>query len=433
MESIWNHGISLPSFPPLEGDLETDILIVGGGLAGLLCAYRLKQDGAECVLIEAGRICGGATGNTTAKITSQHGLIYSRLLKKFGEDAARKYWQIQQRAIGEYRHLAKEIDCDFRDTWHAVYGAEQETALAEEAKALKALGIPFAYAGCEPLPVPVKGAIRFQDQARFHPLKFVGGIAAGLRIYEHTPAREFAANTVVTDRGRIRAKKIIIATHFPILNKHGGYFLKLYQQRSYVLAVENAPEVDGMYLAAEEDGFSFRSQGSALLIGGGGHRTGKKSRGWEPLETFVHRHFPQARILHRWANQDCMTLDGLPYIGAYSRATPELFVATGFNKWGMTNSMAAAMLLTDLVQGRENPCGELFSPQRSVFHPQLAVNALESTRNLLTPTRPRCPHLGCALKWNAQERSWDCPCHGSRFSGEGKLLDGPATGDLPDN
>lgn len=433
MESIWNHGISLPSFPPLEGDLETDILIVGGGLAGLLCAYRLKQAGAECVLIEAGRICGGATGNTTAKITSQHGLIYSRLLKKFGEDAARKYWQIQQRAIGEYRRLAKEIDCDFRDTWHAVYGAEQETALAEEAKALKALGIPFAYAGCEPLPVPVKGAIRFQDQARFHPLKFAAGIAAGLRIYEHAPAREFAANTVVTDRGRIRAKKIIIATHFPILNKHGGYFLKLYQQRSYVLAVENAPEVDGMYLAAEEDGFSFRSQGSALLIGGGGHRTGKKSRGWEPLETFVHRHFPQARILHRWANQDCMTLDGLPYIGAYSRATPELFVATGFNKWGMTNSMAAAMLLTDLVQGRENPYGELFSPQRSVFHPQLAVNALESTRNLLTPTRPRCPHLGCALKWNAQEQSWDCPCHGSRFSGEGKLLDGPATDDLPDN
>lgn len=433
MKSIWENGISLPTFPALKGNLKTDILIIGGGLAGLLCAYRLEKAGVSCVLIEADRICGGATGNTTAKITSQHGLIYSRLLKKFGTEAARKYWEIQEQAIGEFRHLAAGIDCDFLDAHHAVYAVEKEGALEEEATALKTLGIPFDYVDCTALPVPVRSAVQFRNQARFQPLKFAGAIAAGLHVYEDTPAREFAGNTVITDRGQITASKIIIATHFPILNKHGGYFLKLYQQRSYVVAVENAVDLDGMYLAAEEDGFSFRSQGSALLIGGGGHRTGKKSRGWEPLETFVHTHFPRAKILHQWANQDCMTLDGLPYIGPYSRSTPDLYVATGFNKWGMTGSMAASMILTDLILGRETSYAQLFSPQRSVFHPQLAVNGLESARNLLTPTRPRCPHLGCALKWNSQERSWDCPCHGSRFSETGKLLNDPATDDLSDN
>lgn len=430
MESIWKNNAQIPSFPSLDTDLKTDVLIIGGGLTGLLCAYKLKQQGIRYALLEADRVCRGVTANTTAKITSQHGLIYGSLLRKFGREAARTYWEIQELALQEFRRLSEGIPCDFQNTSHTVYASEDLTALTEEAEALRTLEIPFEYTNSLPLPVPVKGAVRFADQAQFHPLKFAAGISEGLDIYEQTPVREFTEGGAVTDRGRIRAERIIVATHFPILNKHGGYFLKMYQERSYVLSVEHAADVHGMYLAAEKNGFSFRNHGSQLLIGSGGHRTGKRSNGWQDLEGFAQEQYPQGSVVARWANQDCMTLDGMPYIGRYSKGTPNLYVATGFNKWGMTNSMAAAMVLTDLIQGKTTPYASLFSPVRSMLHSQLAVNLLESGLHLLKPTKPRCPHLGCALHWNPQERSWDCPCHGSRFSKEGKLLDNPATGDL---
>lgn len=431
MDALWKTFDKMPRFSPLDTDRETEVLIVGGGLAGLLCAYRLKQAGIRCCVVEAERICGGATGNTTAKITSQHGLIYGKLLKRFGWEAARQYWELQEAAVRELRQLAEGFDCEFRSCVHGIYSAGEKTALEQEREALCTLKIPFLYRDTLPLPVDVNGVLEIPDQGRFHPLKFAAGIAENLEIYEKTPVREFTKHGVITDRGRIRAEAVIVATHFPILNKHGGYFLKLYQQRSYVLAVENAVDVQGMYLAAEEDGFSFRNQGSALIIGHGGHRTGKHSTGWQELEKLVQTRFPAGKIIARWANQDCMTLDGLPYIGKYSGGTPNLYVATGFNKWGMTNSMAAAMVLTDMIQGRESPYEKLLSPGRSMLRPQLAVNLLESSANLLTLKRPRCPHLGCALQWNSREHSWDCPCHGSRFSEAGKLLDGPANGDLP--
>ena len=261
-------------------------------------------------------------------------------------------------------------------------------------------------------------------------MKFVSEIGKGLNIYENTAAKGFDGNTVLTDKGKITASKIIVATHFPILNKHGSYFLKLYQQRSYVLALDNAPKLEGMYLDSAENGLSFRNYGDLLLVGGGGHRTGKKGGSWAELESFTARSIPGSKEICRWATQDCMTLDGVPYIGQYSKRTPNLYVATGFNKWGMASSMAASLILSDLVQGRENPYADIFSPSRTMLRPQLFINGLEAAVNLLTPTKPRCPHMGCALKWNPQEHSWDCPCHGSRFANDGSVLDNPATGDL---
>lgn len=428
--SLWTKNTKLPQFPALEQDLNTDVLIIGGGLAGILCAKKLDQAGIRYALIEADRICHGVTGNTTAKITSQHGLIYSKLFQEFDAKTARSYWEANQAALQEYCAMTENVECDFERKDNYIYSTDAAKELGKEFTALQQLQIPAELIKDFSLPFSTKGAICFRDQAQFHPLKFVSGISKELNIYEHTRAREFIGTTVVTDRGRITASKIIVATHFPLLNKHGSYFLKMYQHRSYVLALENAQQLDGMYLDAAEGGISFRNAGNLLLLGGGGHRTGKKSSGWKELEDFARKYYPRAREKFRWATQDCMTLDGIPYVGQYSPRTPDLYVATGFNKWGMTSSMAAAMLLTELVQGKESPYEKLFSPSRKMLRPQLFVNAAETAFNLLTPTVPRCPHLGCALKWNPQEHSWDCPCHGSRFTEEGRLLDNPACGDL---
>lgn len=263
-----------------------------------------------------------------------------------------------------------------------------------------------------------------------NPMKLAAQLAKGLRIYENTKALSFAGNQVQTASGTITAQKIIVATHFPMLNKHGAYFLKLYQQRSYVIALENAKQPEGMYLDCADNGLSLRSAGRYLLLGCGGHRTGKQGLNWSLPEAVAPQYYPDAKILARWATQDCMTLDGMPYIGRYSSATPDLYVATGFQKWGMSTSMAAASILADLIQNRENPYSSLFSPQRSMMHKQLLVNGLEATANLLLPTKPRCPHLGCALHWNEAECSWDCSCHGSSFDEKGKVLNNPATDDM---
>ena len=429
MDSIWTRTADMPSFAPLEGDLKTDALVVGGGMAGLLCAYWLNRAGVDCALVEAGRLCGGVTGNTTAKLTFQHGLLYARLLREFGPERARLYLEANRGALRRFRELCQEIDCDFEEQDAYAYALSDRRKLDRELEALERLGFQAEFVRTPALPMPTAGAVKFPKQARFHPLKFAAAIAGGLRIYENTKVLELAPGRAVTNRGTVRAEHIILATHFPLLNKHGAYFLKLYQHRSYVLALKHAPAAGGMYVDEGERGLSFRDEKGLLLLGGGGHRTGKKGGGWRELEDFAKRYYPQAETAARWATQDCMTLDGVPYAGLYSRGTRGLYVAAGFNKWGMTSSMAAALLLADLVRGRENPYAELFSPSRSVLRPQLAANAWESALGLLTPTAPRCPHMGCALKYNPQEHSWDCPCHGSRFGENGELLDNPATDD----
>lgn len=382
------------------------------------------------MIAEANRICGGVTGNTTAKITSQHGLIYSKLLREFGAKKARMYYEANEAALMQYRNMAQTMPCDFQEQDAYVYAAEQTMELDREWHALHEIGVRADYVKELPLRYPAAGAIRFEHQAQFHPLKFAAGLVSGLRIYEHTPIRSYDGESFLSDHGKIRAKKTIVATHFPFLNKHGAYFLKMYQYRSYVIALEHAGDVHGMYVDGKQGGLSFRNAEGLLLIGGGGHRTGKQGGNWEEISAYVQQYYPDAKEQYRWATQDCMTLDGVPYIGPYSRTTPDLYVATGFNKWGMTSSMTAALLLRDLILEKGNPYAELFSPMRTILRPQLAVNAAEAVVNLLTPTKPRCPHMGCALKWNRDEKTWDCPCHGSRFSQTGSVLNSPATDDL---
>ncbi len=431
MESLWSKTASLPEFPVLPGDRKTDVLIIGGGIAGLLLAYELQKAGVEYMLVEASEICSGITKNTTAKITSQHGLCYTKLAKRLG-DGAGLYLRANQEALEEFRNIARRVPCDFQEKDAFVYTLSSPEKIRQEAENLRKLGFPAKIVHELPLPLPIQSALCFPKQAQFHPLKFAAGIAPGLHIYTHTKVLEFLndGHLIQTNRGRISAKKVVVATHFPMNNKHGGYFLKLYQDRSYVLALENAPDMDGMYIDESPQGYSFRNIGNLLLLGGGGHRTGKSGGGWRDLEAFARKEFPGAAVQARWAAQDCMSLDGAPYIGPYSRHTPDFFVATGFNKWGMTSSMAAALLLTDLVQGKENPYAPVFSPSRSILHPQLFVNTWEALSSLLRLKRPRCPHMGCALQWNSAEQTWDCPCHGSRFDAQGRLIDNPATDGL---
>lgn len=430
MNSIWKATTTAPHFPTQEGDVKTDVLIVGGGMAGILCAHMLEEAGASYVLVEADTVGGGVTGNTTAKITLQHGLLYDRLIRTVGTEKAHLYLDANRQALERYNALCNAVPCDFEKKDSFVYSVNDRKALEDELAALERLGCPVTFAERLPLPFSVAGAVRIPEQAQFHPLKFLYGIAKNLNILEHTKVLELSPDGARTNRGEIAAKSIIIATHFPILNKHGGYFLKLYQHRSYVLALEGAPDVDGMYVDEAQKGLSFRNHGNVLLLGGGSHRTGKKGGNWNELAGFARRHYPMAREVCRYAAQDCMSLDGIPYIGQYSKGTPDLYVATGFNKWGMTSSMVAAMMLTARILGKKTPYDALFSPDRSILHPQLLRNAGESLLGLLTPTAPRCPHLGCALHWNPHEHSWDCSCHGSRFAEDGQRIDNPATDDI---
>lgn len=430
MNSIWSETAKSPEFNALDGDIKTDVLIVGGGIAGILCAYELQKAGVDYALIESERICGGITKNTTAKITSQHGLIYQDLIKKFGTEKARAYYDANQSAVETYRNLCADIDCDFGEKPSYVYSIDDERKIENELNALEKMGRPAQFASSVSLPFSVAGAVKFERQAQFNPLKFLYAVSKDLNIYENTKLLEFLPDKITTNRGNVTAKKIIVATHFPILNKHGMYFIKMYQHRSYVVALKNASDVGGMYVDENEKGLSFRNYGDLLLLGGGSHRTGEKGGNWKELSAFAKENYPEAEPVCQWAAQDCITLDGMPYIGQYSKNTPDLYVTTGFNKWGMTSSLVGAKILADAVCGKKNSYAELFSPSRSILHPRLASNLCKTVLNLLTPTVPRCPHLGCALKYNPQERSWDCPCHGSRFTEDKKLIDNPATGDM---
>ncbi len=431
MESLWSDNIKHKHTAPLTGSVSTDVLIVGGGMTGILCAYMLKKAGVDCIVVEATHIGTGITQNTTAKITLQHGLLYHKLLRRYGQEKAALYLQAQAQACAAWASLCATVDCDYEKQDAYVYSRKNRRALEKEISALDRLGYPATFCESVALPFPVAGAVRVHDQAQFHPLKLLFHIADDLPIYENTKVVALQPHKAITAHGDIRFKVMIVATHFPIWNTHGSYYIKQYQHRSYVAALENAPLPNGMYVDEDKKGLSFRRYNDTLLLGGGAHRTGKQGGCWQELEQFARKHYPVATITHTWATQDCMTLDGVPYIGRYSRLLPHVYVATGFNKWGMTSSMVAAKLLTDLVQEKDNPYTDVFDPSRTIFHPQLAVNLLETMAGWFTPTVPRCPHLGCALRYNTAEHSWDCPCHGSRFTENGELINNPATDDLP--
>lgn len=430
MTSIWTATSNFKEYPTLKENIKTDVLVIGGGIAGLLCANELKNRGVDCVVLDADRICSGVTANTTAKITAQHGFIYQDIIKKMGIEAAQKYLFANLSAVDKLRSLCQGIDCDFENKDNIVYSTDDRKRVDKEMTSLIRLNYDPVFQDEIPVPVKIVGAVRFKNQAQFNPLKLLSAISENLTIYENSRVLEIRGNTAITQYGSVTAENTVIATHFPFMNKYGFYFMKMYQERSYVIALENGPQIDGMYVDCESGGLSFRNYENCLFVGGGDHKTGKQGGCYNEIRTFARLNFPKCKERFAWATQDCMTLDGLAYIGRYSDKLPNIFVTTGFGKWGMTQSVISAEIISDMILGKDNDYAEVFNPSRSMLTPQLFVNSFETVSNLLIFTKRRCPHLGCALTWNSAEHTWDCSCHGSRFTKDGKLLNNPANSDM---
>jgi len=447
MESLWEGTARIRRRRPAEGLYERDVVVIGAGMTGILTAWQLQKAGKRVAVLEADRIAGGQTGRTTAKITSQHGLIYSRLAREIGKRKAGLYAEANQRAISEYERIVTEngINCDFERLPAYLYSTSDRSGLREEAATALALGIAAHEAEIRELPFATVGAVCFENQAQFHPLKFIRALSAKLEIYENSPVKSVRGQLVCTDRARFLAKSIVFATHYPLKDIPGFYFLRQHQERSYVVALQGCEPLKGMYYSVDESGLSLRSAGDMLLLGGNSHRTGESRNGgaFGSLKAAAYKFYPKAQIAYMWAAQDCMPHDGIPLIGRYSMWHPNWYVATGYGKWGMTSSMVSAMLLADMIRGIPNPWESVFAPRRirpeaagENFRKDVKVSVNGLWRGLTHAKEKRkggegefcarCTHMGCKLIWNSHEKSWDCPCHGSRFDGEGRLLDGPA-------
>ena len=477
MKSIWDESCEFDKREELKGDIKTDILIIGAGITGILIGYFLKQNGREVVLIDKSEIARGNTRNTTAKITSQHDLIYNKLIQEFGEEKAKQYARANELAIRKYREIIKErkIECDFEELPAYIYSLNDTDLLKKEVDAARHLGIDAEYVEKVDLPLEVKGAVKFNNQGQFNPLKFLKDISKELTIYENTKAIKIEENLVSTDKGNIVANHIVIATHYPIIKAPGYYFMKMHQERSDVIALENADNnIKGMYIDYEKQGYSFRNYKGLLLLGGISQRTGENESGgsYDKLRNIAKDLYPNSREKCHWSAQDCMTIDGIPYIGKYADSTPNIYVATGFNKWGMTSSMVSAMIISDLILEKDNDFSEIFSPKRfdlSLSINNIANDLVKTAKNFIAQkisipsseiqhiknghagivdyngqkvgvykdengkefiVSTKCSHLGCELHWNADELTWDCPCHGSRFDYTGKLIESPANKDI---
>lgn len=485
--SLWVATTDDGDFPTLPGDDRADVVVVGAGITGLTTGRLLAEQGASVIVIDAGPVCAGASGYTTAKITSLHGLTYTDLAQRFGEDRARLYGEANEAAIGEIARLVKldGIECGFERRAHVVYttDATRADAVAQEAELAARLGLPASPWVPTELPFEVVAAVRFADQALFHPRAYCLGlaeavVAAGGRVYAHTRARRVDGDerVVVTDRGELRGEHIVVATHLPI-KEMGAYFARTEAHRSYALAltVQGARPED-MYISVDQPTRSLRTAGDHLIVGGEGHKVGEAHdtrEHYRNLETWARRHFSVQSVDYQWSAQDWSSADGVPYIGRLAGHDDGVYVATAFRKWGMTHGTIAAMVFRDLIAGRDNPWLEVYDATRIAPKQSLkglisenvsvlkhfvgdrvgagdrhdvdalspgegtvllvggkAIAAYRDDNGTVHARSAVCTHLGCLVNFNPAERSWDCPCHGSRFAVDGTVLEGPAVDDL---
>jgi glycine/D-amino acid oxidase-like deaminating enzyme/nitrite reductase/ring-hydroxylating ferredoxin subunit len=492
-ESLWIATSDAAQFAALHEDVDVDVAVVGAGIAGLTTALLLKQAGVRVAVIEASAVCTGATGYTTAKVSAQHGLIYDTLGSKFGEDGARAYGEANLAALDLVRALVDEhaIDCNLERRASFVYTEQdaQVSQIEQEVDAAQKAGLPASYTEQTDLPWNVEAAVRFDDQAQFHPRRYCLALARlidgdGSHVFEHTRALDVADGSpcvLTTERHDVRAAFVVVATQLPFLDR-GEFFAKAHPEREYALAVAlEQPAPTGMYLSADEPTRSVRQHpidgGELLVLSGGSHKPGEddETAHYRELERFAHERFDVGCARYRWSTQDYIPVDHVPYIGKLRRGSDRLYVATGFQKWGMTTGTLTGVLIRDQILGRENPWSELFDPNRvkpaasakqfikenlhvarRFFEDRISQRASVSPEDLtpgdgavvsagtkqiavsrdsdgeLHAVSARCTHLGCIVRWNGAEQSWDCPCHGSRFAPDGAVLQAPAVKPLED-
>lgn len=487
-EPYWR-DMDLPKFPKLDKNLEVDVVIVGGGITGITTAYRLLNENLRIALIDAGVILNGTTGHTTAKVTAQHGLIYDEFIQNFGEEKTKLYYEANREALQFVKEIVQKhgIDCDFSEQDAFLYSTTDEyrNQIENEWAAYQRLGIEGDLVESIPFNIPIENAIVMKNQAQFHPLKYLKHLTEyltnkGVLIFENTTAASIEEGdrpSVITREGiRITGNYVIAASHFPFIDKKGLYFARMYADRSYVIAITTDKEYPGgMYLSADSPTRSIRytpmDGKNLILIGGENHQTGTGKDTllhYEALETFAESVFGIKEYLYRWSAQDLITLDKIPYIGPLTTRSRNIFVATGYRKWGMTSSHVSSKLLADYILEQDNPYQELYSPSRFDIDPSLkklisintsvakhllkgkleyvnkdpndlkndegAVVMISGQRagayrdplGKLHIVDTTCSHLGCELEWNHGDRTWDCPCHGSRFSIDGEVIEGPA-------
>lgn len=494
MKSYWNEEENYISLESLKENIDTDVCIIGGGLTGLTTAYYLAKAGIKVTILEKDKILSHTSSNTTAKITSQHGLFYKYLIDSKGKEFAKKYYEANEMAIKNIQEIinTEKIDCDFEIQSAYVYtedSAEVEK-IKEEVEACKSIEIPAEFVTKVNLPINIQGAIEFKNQAQFHPKKYGIGLCKSIlenkgQIYEESKVvniqRDLESFIVSTDSYLVKSKYLVIATHYPILNSPGYYFFKMYQSTSYAIAFDTKTEnlFEGMYINTKPPINSFRTikngDKSLLLVVGADHKTGSSENlvnSYEVLEKATKRMYPNAEVLYRWHAEDGITLDKIPYIGEFSKFMKNAFVATGYNKWGITSSNIAGNIIKDEILGNDNEYEEIFRATRvePIKNIDEVENMLKETTESLVVKKlkipkekldeievgegkiielegqkvgvykdengslfkinPVCSHLGCELTWNKLAKTWDCPCHGSRFSYTGESIEAPSVKDL---
>ena len=491
MGSLWIENTkNSQEFPKLKQNIDTEVCIIGAGLFGLTTAYYLAKNNISVTVVEAENEIGIKTsGNTTGKITSQHGLFYDHLIKDYGDKFAQKYLDANERAIKEIKKIIDEsnIECDFSWQDSYVYTTTQDEVqqIQDEVKAVKSLGLNAEFVTKIDLPFTIQGAIKFPNQAQFDSRKYMLGLSKQItnqkgKIFTNTRVWDIAKDgkeyILITKDANIRAKKVVMATHYPFISAPGFYFLKMYQSTSYGLAVDTKTELfDGMYINVKDPIYSFRTAmyngKKVLVVVGADHKTGEtieNDNNYAMLEKKVKELYPQAEILFRWNTEDCIGLDKIAYIGGFSTIMPDVYVGTGFKKWGITTSNIAANIVADKIMEKENKYEEIFNSKRlkpiknrwemknmlkqtvtsiAIEKLQIPASSIEEIKNdnggiiningtnvgiykdtsgNVFSVKPVCSHLGCELTWNNLDKTWDCPCHGSRFDYMGKNIYNPA-------
>ena len=491
MGSLWIENTkNNTKFPKLEKDIETEVCVIGAGLLGLTTAYYLCKNNITVTVVEAESEIGlKVSGNTTGKITSQHGLYYEHLIKDYGEKFAWKYWEANEKAITDIKNIIDEnnIECDFSWQDSYVYTTLQDevSKVKDEVEAVKRIGGKAEFVTKTDLPFTIQGAIKFSNQAQFDARKYMLGLANQItkqnwQIYVETRVQDIAKKgkeyVLITKNANIKAKKVVIATHYPFISAPGFYFLKMYQSTSYGLAVDTKTNLfDGMYINVKEPIYSFRTATyngkKVLVVVGADHKTGEtieNDNNYAILEKRVKELYPQSEILFRWNTEDCIGLDKIPYIGEFSTIMPNVYVGTGFKKWGITSSNVAARIITDKILGKNNKYADIFNSKRlkpiknrwemqnmlkqtvisfAFEKADIPIGTIEQipidnaaiinidgtnvgiykdTSGNIFSVKPVCSHLGCTLTWNNLDKTWDCPCHGSRFDYMGNNIYDPA-------